>query len=140
MLAVADQLVVELGYPGAEIPAAHSDLGGEHGPLTGTLDSEDELLVAHLRRSLAKLAAALDSEGTGDGPRQEVGGALDGVELVLRGELINGNLALLPTLMPGFVFLVALSVVDQDKALELSKRTRTLVGEHRIPGGWRGFG
>ena len=35
-----------------------------------------------------------------------------------------GNAGQLPALLPGFVFLVALPVVDQDRALELSKRPR----------------
>jgi hypothetical protein len=45
----------------------------------------------------------------------------------MRGELMRGNSAQLPTLMPSFVFLVALVVVDQDRALELSARTAELI-------------
>ena len=45
----------------------------------------------------------------------------------MRGELVSGNAAQLPALMPSFVFLVALPVVDQDRALELSRRTERLV-------------
>ena len=45
----------------------------------------------------------------------------------MRGELVSGNAAQLPALMPSFVFLVALPVVDQDRALELSRRTSELI-------------
>lgn len=41
----------------------------------------------------------------------------------MRGELVSGNAAL----MPSFVFLVTLPVVDQDRALELSRRAAQLV-------------
>jgi hypothetical protein len=40
---------------------------------------------------------------------------------------VSGNAARLPTLMPSFVFLVALPLVDQDRALELSQRSAQLV-------------
>ncbi len=125
--AVADQLSVELGYAeGGELPAAHSTLGGE-GAMAGILNSEDELLVAQVRHGLAKVAAALGGEGSGGNSGSAVGAALDGAEMVMRGELVRGKAERLPALMPSFVFLVALTVVDQDKALELSKRTSTLL-------------
>jgi hypothetical protein len=84
------------------------------------LNSEDELLVSRLRSALAKVAAAAGGEAAG-GSQDAVGAALDGTELVMRGELASGNVGLLPALLPGFVFLVALPVVDQDAALELSQ-------------------
>jgi hypothetical protein len=125
VLRVADQLSTELGYAaGEEVPGAASPLGGEEGPMAGMLNTEDELLVARVRRALAKVAAALDSDGPED---TAVGAALDGAEMVMRGELVSGNAARLPELMPSFVFLVALPVVDQDRALELSRRTERLV-------------
>lgn len=127
LLGVADQLSIELGYPqGEEIAGTHSLLGGEDGPLAGILNSEDELLVARVRQGLARVAAALDGEGTEGASRSAVGAALDGAEMVMRGELVRGNADRLPALMPSFVFLVALPVVDQDRALELSNRTERL--------------
>jgi hypothetical protein len=45
----------------------------------------------------------------------------------MRGELVCGNAEQLPALLPGFVFLVTLPVVEQDKALQLSRRTARLV-------------
>jgi hypothetical protein len=95
--------------------------------MAGILNSEDELLVARVRRGLAKVAAALGGEGSEGASGSAVGAALDGAEMVMRGELVSGNGAQLPALMPSFVFLVTLPVVDQDRALELSKRTARLV-------------
>ncbi len=128
LLRVADQLSIELGYAeGEEIPGAHSPLGGEAGAMAGILNTEDELLVARVRRALAKVAAALDGEGSEGTSGRAVGAALDGAEMVMRGELVRGNAAQLPALMPSFVFLVALPMVDQDRALELSQRTSELI-------------
>jgi hypothetical protein len=45
----------------------------------------------------------------------------------MRGELVRGNAGELPALMPSFVFMVALQVVDQDRALELSQHTSRLI-------------
>jgi hypothetical protein len=128
LLAVADRLSIELGYSeDEEIAAALSPLDGEEGAMTGILNSEDELLVATMRRALAKVAAALGGEDWEEASGSAVGAALDGAEMVMRGELVRGNARQLPALMPSFVFLVTLPVVDQDRALELSRRTARLV-------------
>lgn len=128
LLAVADQLSIELGYAESEEPSgARSPLGRNEGPMAGILNSEDELLVARVRSGLAKVAAALDGESPDGASRRAVGAALDGAEMVMRGELVSGNAARLPALMPSFVFLVALPLVDQDRALELSQRSAQLV-------------
>lgn len=96
----------------------------------GILNSEDEQLVTELRRRLAKIAAAVrDGDGAEGSSESAVGAALDGTEMVMRGELVMGKAGELPALLPGFVFLVTLPVVDQDRALELSKRCAALVGE-----------
>jgi hypothetical protein len=125
LLRVADQLSIELGYSeDGDLPGARSPLGGEEGAMAGILNSEDEALVARMRRGLAMVAAALGGEGSKE---SAVGAALDGAELVMRGELVIGNAAQLPALMPSFVFLVALPVAGQDRALELSRRTARLV-------------
>jgi hypothetical protein len=90
------------------------------------LSAEDEGLVATLRQSLANVAAAADPARRE--PRDEaVRAALDGAELVIRGELVSGNAQQLPSLMPSFVFLVTLPIIDQDKALDLARRTAELV-------------
>lgn len=125
---MADQLSIELGYAeGEKVPDADSPLGVEGGAMDGILNSEDELLVARVRSGLAKVAAALGSESLEGASRSAVGAALGGAEMVMRGELVSGNADRLPALMPSFVFLVALPVVDQDRALELSRRTERLV-------------
>jgi len=95
--------------------------------MAGILNSEDELLVVRVRRGLAKIAAALNGEGSEGTSEKAVSAALDGAEMVMRGELVSGNAARLPTLMPSFVFLVTLPVVDQDRAIELSRKTARLV-------------
>ena len=128
LIRVADQLSIELGYVGGEeVPGAHSSLGREDGALTGILNSDDEWLVSRVRRALAKLAVALDGEVSEGTSGRAVAAALDGAEMVMRGELVRGDAAQLPALLPSFVFMVALPVVDQDRALQLSKRTARLL-------------
>lgn len=128
LLAVADHLSAELGYAeGGELPGSDSPLGGEGGVMAGILNAEDESLVAGVRSGLAKVAAALGNGGPDRDSRTAVGAALDGAEMVMRGELVIGNGGQLPTLLPSFVFLVVLPVVEQDRALELSRRTSELV-------------
>jgi hypothetical protein len=129
LIRVADRLSVELGFGAeGEIPGERSAVGGEESAMAGILNSEDELLVTEIRRGLAKIAAAaLDGDEPADGRESAVGAALDGTELVMRGEMVMGNAGRLPALLPGFVFLVTLPVVDQSRALELSRRASTLV-------------
>lgn len=126
LLRVVDELCAELGAAEPEeIPGARSSLG-EEGVMAGILSSEDEQAVTGLRRGLATIAAALS--GQADAPDTcAVQAALDGAELVMRGELVNGNGSGLPRLLPSFVFLVALPIVDQDRALALSRRATELI-------------
>jgi hypothetical protein len=126
----ADRLCAELGYSGAwEAPPlgqsllAQSDLDS----MLGRLDPEDESLVAAIRRGLARMAAALSAGRPASMPKREIAVVLDATELVMRGELAKGNADQLPALMPSFVFLVAMSIVEQDEALELSRRAAQLV-------------
>jgi hypothetical protein len=126
LLRVADQLCAELAPAGVgEAPGARSALG-EEGVMAGILSGEDESLVEGLRGGLARIAAALGGRD-GDSPGRAVSAALDGAEMVIRGELISGHREKLPRLMPSFVFLVTLPIVDQDRALELSRRTEELL-------------
>jgi hypothetical protein len=124
---LADRLSFELDVgEGEQDPKGSLPLAGVAGPMDGILSAEDELLVARLRRGLAALAAGLEV-GSPSAPEGAVGAALDGAEMVIRGELVCGNAAQLPELIPGFVFLVVLPVVGHDEALALSRRTETLV-------------
>jgi len=124
LLRVADELSRELGYvEGEDIPGERSPLEAAHG-MMGILNPEDELLAAGMRRSLAKVVAALDGDGSAG---TAVRAALDAAEMVVRGELLQGNAARLPALLPSVVFLVALPTVGQDRALEISKRCTRLL-------------
>jgi hypothetical protein len=126
LLRVVAQLCAELAPPDqGEIPTLPSALG-EGGAMAGILSTEDELWVTRLRSGLARIAAAL-SGGAEPPDSVAVRAALDGADLVMRGELVNGNEDWLPQLVPSFVFLVALPIVDQDRALEVSRRCAELI-------------
>jgi hypothetical protein len=96
--------------------------------MAGIVAPQDEQLVTELRRALAKIAVGV---GDGAGALEDAVAALDGAETVMRGEIVKGNAGRLPALLPGFVYLVTLPVVDQDKALEISKRCAQLVEQMR---------
>lgn len=100
--------------------------------MAGGLGFEEERLVGRLRGSLQRIAAAL-SAGREDPPVQAVAAALDGAEIVMSGELVRGGVGRLPRLLPSFVFLVALPIVEQDRALALSRRTAELIAEGTRP-------
>jgi hypothetical protein len=129
LLRVMDRLCAELG--GADEPAGEMCPGAPFGPtnrIPGVLDPEEEALVSSIRGCLAKLAAAATGPGRGEG-EDAVCVALDGAELVIRGELARGRAAQLAPLVPSFVFLVTLPVLDQDEALEMSRRASELIEE-----------
>jgi hypothetical protein len=127
---VADRLRLEFTDPEAiGLSGIHSSRPAEGG-MTRMLDAEDEALVARLREVLAGIASTL-SAGAEEPAVRAIETALDGAEFVIRGELSGGNADRVVRLMPSFVFLVALSVADQDRALELSRRTAELIEEVR---------
>lgn len=128
LLRVVDELCSELGYASGdgELLDARSPLRSEAGSW-GELSDEDESLVAHMRRGLARVAAAVRARTPAREPEWRSGAVLDGVELVMRGELAMGNAQQLPSLVPAFVFLVTLSIAEQDEALGLSQRTSELI-------------
>jgi hypothetical protein len=125
---VANRLSAEFTDPeAAEIPGIRSTVGEKEG-MTGTLDAEDEALVARLRETLAGIASTLDA-GTEERDVRPIKTALDSAEFVIRSELVSGNADRVLKSMPGFVFLVSLSAADQDRALERSRRTAELIEE-----------
>jgi hypothetical protein len=133
LLRVADRICEELGYVEAgKVPGEHSPLAVGLG-MSYVLNSEDEEQVTSLRKALAKIAAALHAGGPGEPCGRGIQAALGGAESVARGELLSGNAEKLPQLMPSFVFLVALPIVAQDRALELSRRTSQLIEEELRP-------
>jgi hypothetical protein len=134
LVRVADQLCAEL--PAAkkqnvrEIEAA---LAGE--PLMkGVFGAEDESLVRGLRRALVRIATALDA-GLEDAQLRRIRVAIDGAEMATRGELLAGDGRHLPRLLPSFVFMVALPIVEQDQALRLSQRAAKLIDSEFGPQG-----
>ena len=132
LLGVAEELCAELPHAGsAEISVMRSTLGAE-GLMAGVLDAGDEALATALREALARVAAAAGARPE-DPQAQRVLAALDGAEMVIRGELVSGNPEQLPRLLPSLVFMVALPVVEQDRALALSRRASDLTAERFGP-------
>ncbi len=131
LLRLAEQLCGELGYAhlqGGETAEAQDLASGEREAMVGMLSPEDEELVKEMRLGLARLAAAVGAGAPPTGaPKSAVRVALDGAELVMRGELIRGNGTQLGALIPSFVFLITLPMVEQDEALGLSQRTSALI-------------
>lgn len=129
LLRVASRLSIELGYAdGEDLPAVRS-LRGEETTQMDFLDAEDELLVTEVRLGLARMAHALGAAARAEASQRLVSAALDGAEMTMRGELMSGRSEQLPALMPSFVFLVALPIVPQDRAFELSRRAFELLEE-----------
>ncbi|HWB68960.1 MAG TPA: hypothetical protein VG518_03195 [Solirubrobacterales bacterium] len=131
LLAVADQLSRELGFADTGEPlGGHSRIGADRSRIW-KLDPADEALIERMRYGLAKIAAAAAAADSRAAHSETLGLALDFAETTIRGELVTGNAAELPMLLPSFVFLVAVSVVDRDRALELSRRAGELVAANR---------
>jgi hypothetical protein len=132
LLRVADRLCIELGYPDGEDAAdAGSFVGGREQAQVNVLGAEDELLVNTVRRGLTQLAHGLGASEQAEASQRLVGAALDGAEMTMRGQLMNGHSEQLPTLLPSFVFLVALPIVQRDQAFELTRQTFELLEEVR---------
>lgn len=122
---MADRLCAEFDYPVGHHSFASNSTNARL--FAGSLSEEDERLIATARESLARIAGALAARAPAGVPEITVQTLLGGAEIVMRSELAAGTMP--STLMPSFVFLVALPLVDQDEALELSKRTASLLEE-----------
>lgn len=123
---LADRLCAELGHPiEGELPeSAQSD--EVRAKLFGDLlTPEQERLVTAVRRSLAWIAAALEADHPKVVSETAYRALLDGAELVTRSELAQGNSV--TALVPSFVFLIALPMITNDEALELSRRASALL-------------
>jgi hypothetical protein len=127
LIGAADELCAELGTGGAGELAAADPALAEKGLMGGVLNAEDDLLVRRLRAGLARIAAALGESEPDFSHPLIIQMVLDGAEMMMRGEILKGNRERLAQLMPDFVFLVALPIVDQDRALELSRRATELI-------------
>ncbi len=128
LLGAMDRLCAELPDTGSGEIAASPPLGDKR-LMAGILSAHDELVVRRLKRSLTKIAVALGGYDPGSAQARIVPAVLDGTEMVMRGEVLKGNGERLPKLMPDFVFLVALPIVDQDRAIDLSRRASELIEE-----------
>ena len=125
---IADRLCAEFGYPIAGDDPGDLALGEEEradGMFARNLGEEDERLVAAARLSLTRLAAALRAAHRRQMPDTAYHALLNGAEVMMRNELVGGKP--ISTLMPSFVFLISLPLVEQDEALELSRRTAALL-------------
>jgi hypothetical protein len=124
----ANRLCAEFGYGASgDLPdgvPSHLDETRTY-LFAGLLSPEEERLVATARRSLAHFAAGLVAEHPQAVSETVLRALLDGAELMMRGELAAGNT--ISPLMPSFVYLIALPMVKQDEALELSDRTTSLL-------------
>jgi hypothetical protein len=126
-VAAIEKLYTELGYSD-ELSEQSRRWAADGVTALGRLDAEDEELIVGLRCALARLASAAElGEGDGGMPEMAVIAALDGVELVMRGEILLGNDARLPLLMPSFAFLTTLPVAGKVRALALSRRVEELL-------------
>lgn len=128
MLRVAARLLDELPDTG-HVEVTGADSSFDHvAAMTKALKADDDALVRAVRAVLATIAARLAAAA--ENPTSySVQGALDGAEIVMRGELMTDRGDRLPRLMPSLIFLVALPIVEQDRALALSQRTAELIDE-----------
>ncbi len=126
-MAAIEELSAELGSgKGLSAQSLRWAEAGGRGP--GQLDPGDEELIVRLRAALARLA---DTARAGEDGRKHsesaVIAALDGAELVMRGEILLGNGARLSVMVPSFAFLATLPVTGKERALELSRRVEELL-------------
>lgn len=131
LLVVTARLCEELGFTSAREATDVPDLAVPPGrPLAISHDlvTEDERFIADLRRALGKFLMTLDRDPE-EAAKNGALATLDAAESVIGVELLQGRPEQLPKLMPSFVFLLALQVVGQDRALELSERAAELIAE-----------
>jgi hypothetical protein len=93
--------------------------------LAAPLGLEDDRLLSSLRTGLKQLA------GSGPEPLEDsesaLRAALDGAELVARGEILSGERRRLSDLLPSFAFLVVLPRSGTAEALRVATRASHLV-------------
>lgn len=127
LIGATDRLCAEIGAGGSGETEATDPTLAETRLMGGVLGAEDDLLVRRLRATLARIAATLRASEPDFSHPLIIQMVLDGAEMMMRGEILKGNRERLSQLMPDFVFLVALPIVDQDRALELSRRATELI-------------
>ncbi len=129
LLAVVRVLYTELGYSGASPRPDESWSHGTQTELWEGCEGADDALVVRLREELAKLALATANAESEDeqGDERAVRAALDGAELVMRGELAAERPEMICTHLPGFTYMVALPGLGRVAALTLSRRAAELI-------------
>jgi hypothetical protein len=125
---VAAQLCAEFGFA-MDRSFLEQPIPGPADPqlFAGSLSEADEKVVATARAALAQIAEALEAKMPTSIPGIGVSALLGGAEMLMRSEIAKGTPP--SALMPSFVFLVALPLVDREEALELSQRTANLLEE-----------
>lgn len=91
------------------------------------LTPQEEEFVGALRLALAELASAAGAGSVEESSERMVKAALDGAELVIRGQLAMGSPQQLRVLLPSSIFLITLPIVEQDDALAISSRAVDLI-------------
>jgi hypothetical protein len=128
MVAAIEELYSELGYSEAEPGPSEEWLRGSQGELWEGCEKDGSELVSQLRVALAKLAHA--AQGQSETPQRHeraVQSALDGAELVMRGEIAARRPEMIGAHLPGFTFIVVLPGLGRERALKLSQRAAELV-------------
>jgi hypothetical protein len=92
-----------------------------------SLGPQEEEFAAAMRAALAEVARAGGAGSLEEPKERGVLAALDGAELVTRGQLAVGSPEQLRVLIPSFIFLVVLPILQQDDALALSERAKQLI-------------
>jgi len=128
---IAGRLCAEFGYSlDREDGSLTPPPGPQHRLLDDLLNPEDQQLIATARRALTQIAAALGDDKPEHGQiTRTVRMLIDGAELVMRGELAAGKQVI--GVIPSFVYLIALPMIEQDEALELADRASALLEEAR---------
>ena len=129
IVAAIEELSAELGS--SEGLSAQSRRWAEAGKRApGRLDAANEELIVRLRAALARLAgAARAGEDGRKHSERAVVAALDGAELVMRGEILLGNGERISDLVPSFAFLATLPMTGKERALAISRRATELLEE-----------
>jgi hypothetical protein len=122
---MGERLCAEFGYRLAQTNP--TGLDRDDADRFGALSQPEEELIAAARRCLIRLMAAVMAKRRPVISETTLRALPDGAEMVMRMELARG---VLPSkLMPGFVFLVMLPMVDRSEAIELSSRAEALLDE-----------
>jgi hypothetical protein len=96
-------------------------------PTAAILSPREERFVAAMRLALAELACDAGAGSLKGASERMVVAALEGTELVVRGQLAMGSPQKLRVLLPSFIFLITLPIVEQDDALAISGRAVDLI-------------